>query len=53
MRIFLRSNRANQEDGNATDFDAVFPQSPEKSWKNRKSNAVTTEMTAEIVKLGI
>ena len=44
-----------QEGGNATEFDAVFRSHQRKHWKNRKSDAVavTTEMTAEIIKLGI
>ena len=42
-----------KEGGNATEFDAVFRSHQVKHWKNGKSDAGTTEMTAEIIKFGI
>ena len=42
-----------KEGGNATEFDAVFRSHQVKHWKNGKSDVVTTEMTAEIIKFGI
>ena len=42
-----------KEGGNTTEFDAVFGSHQIKHWKNGKSDTVTTEMTAEIIKLGI
>ena len=42
-----------QEGGNATEFDVVFRSHQIKHWKNGKFDAVTTEMTTEIIKLEI
>ena len=42
-----------QEGGNTTELDVVLRSHVVKHWKNGKFDAVTTEMTTEIIELEI
>ena len=50
--VFLR-DWLQKEGGNTTEFDVVLRSHQVKHWKNGKFDAVTTEMTTEIIKLEI